>query len=1170
MQNDESILYPLEWNDAMSVGIEAIDNDHKALLVLIIKLSNSIEDDYDRETIVSIFSELEAYIIYHFTREEAIMRKRQYKGLESHLKLHQNFIDSVPKLKNQLLTTDSKQVAEETLLFLFDWLINHILGEDMKITRAGFADSSTTRPQTTNNKMINTLFNRSSFFISRHIGLPIRIRILSILPTLGMLALSIFIISESSQKLHDINILQQRFNIIRYASDMNHSIQVERGLSSQRIRLKNQLFSGDLIAQRLQTDSKAAQFLQYIGSIHSATTADHELLQYIQATKQHLYQLADYRQHIDNNTISNPSMLAYYTEFITILRDLPDSMIHLNMNSDLSNNIIAFSALMHLKESTGLQRAMGQPTTAHDRQAYIDLMHEKDSAKEMFMHTASPEQLQKWVKGQKHHVRQNIIRLEKSFIIQLSNEPNAILNEQEWFKLYTERINQVMAIAADVLHQLDSKTQHQINQVRTRLYISLTLLISLFLLIIVFTHILTRSITHLIQRLTHALTRLSKNDKRVRLHHRFAHDDLDMMATAYEKCRISMLQSDLKTAIYIRRQESESKRKMHAQQIKSVIQDYALDCIITCDNNFIIVHTNPATESLFKLKGSTAVGISVTRFIPDIEQHPLNEHIETQAIRQDQTCFWVTASIARISMDRFEGFICFVRDISAHKRAEANVHKLSQAIEQAGESILITDRNGIIEYVNTAFTTLTGYSAKQAIGNTPNILKSGNQDTEFYTQMWQTIIHGHSWQDKVIEKRQDGSFFPAILTIAPITDNNAIITHFVGTHTDITDLEEMQEQFQQAQKMEAIGTLVGGIAHDFNNMLAGITGNLYLAKLKTKNIPEVIDKLDNIEDLSFRAASMIKQLLTFARKDIVSMELMSLSSFIKETMTLLQPSIPENICLQQQLCTDDLIIKADTTQLHQVLMNLINNARDAVENSKEPFISICLETFQPDKQFVQKHQDFSLQHYALLTVTDNGDGISASHMKLVFEPFFTSKEQGKGTGLGLSMVYGAVANHQGHIIMQSIEGNGTTFQVYLPLIEERVTPLSTANNHADHDGHGKLILLADDQTYVLTIMQEILESMNYKTLTVENGKLAVALYKAHRSEIDLCIFDVVMPIMSGDQAAKIIRAINPEAKIIFATGYDKEQLNQMNHEIILAKPFNIEEIQHSLNQAFSS
>ncbi|MDX8394796.1 MAG: bacteriohemerythrin, partial [Mariprofundaceae bacterium] len=866
MKNNEAILYPLKWNDAMSVGIEAIDKDHKALLDLIIRLSDSIEKNLDQKTIASVFSELEAYIVYHFSREEAIMRERQYKGLESHLKSHQNFIDSVPKLKDKLLISGSKHVAEETLLFLFDWLINHILGEDMKITQTDVTDRSASLPHSTSNQLFNTLFNRLSLFISHHVVLPIRIRTLSILPTLGILSLSIFIILESTQQLHDINILQQRFNIIRYASSMNHSIQAERGLNAQHLRSKYHQLSSSLIAQRLQTDSKAAQFLQYTSSIRSATTADHVLFQYIQATKQHLSQLAGYRQRIKNNTISTPSMLTYYTEFIDILRDLPDSMIHLNMNSDLSNNIIAFSALMHLKESIGLQRAIGQPTSAHDRQTYIDLMHEKDNAKEMFAHTASPQQLQAWVKDQQHHIPQDITRLEKSFITQLSNDPNAILNEQQWFKLYTERANQVMAMAADVLHQLENKTQHQINQLHTRLYISLAILISLLLLTIVFTYILTHSITHLIQRLTYALTGLSKNNKKIRLQDRFAHDDLDMMAIAYEKCRISMLQSDLKTAIYIRSQESESRRKLQAQQIKSVIQDYALDCIITCDNNFMITHTNPATESLFKLN-DTAIGISAAHYIPNIDQQPMNVHVETQAIRQDQTCFWVTASIAPISLNKFEGFICFVRDISTRKKAEANVYKLSQAIEQAGESILITDKNGIIEYVNTAFTALTGYSANQAIGNTPKILKSGNQDAAFFAQMWKTITHGHTWQDKVIEKRQDGSFFPAILTIAPIRDNNAIITHFVGTHTDITELEDMQEQFQQAQKMEAIGTLVGGIAHDFNNMLAGMTGNLYLAKLKTKNIPDVTDKLDNIEALSFRAASMIKQLLTFARKD---------------------------------------------------------------------------------------------------------------------------------------------------------------------------------------------------------------------------------------------------------------------------------------------------------------
>jgi len=246
------------------------------------------------------------------------------------------------------------------------------------------------------------------------------------------------------------------------------------------------------------------------------------------------------------------------------------------------------------------------------------------------------------------------------------------------------------------------------------------------------------------------------------------------------------------------------------------------------------------------------------------------------------------------------------RDISARKKNEMELRKLSSAIEQAGESIVITDRNGIIEYINPAFEKITGYSTAEAIGQTPRMLKSGNQDAAFYEKMWKTIADGVAWHGKVIDRRKDGSFFPAMLTISPIMDEHGEITNFVGTHADLTEQENLEQQFHQAQKMEAIGTMVGGIAHNFNNMLAGMTGNLYLAKQRVKGDANLTQKLANVENLSMRAADLIEQLLTFARKGIVCMKEMPLTPFFKEMMQFLRTSLPENIAVHQDICTDDL------------------------------------------------------------------------------------------------------------------------------------------------------------------------------------------------------------------------------------------------------------------------
>jgi len=352
------------------------------------------------------------------------------------------------------------------------------------------------------------------------------------------------------------------------------------------------------------------------------------------------------------------------------------------------------------------------------------------------------------------------------------------------------------------------------------------------------------------------------------------------------------------------------------------------------------------------------------------------------------------------------------------ERRGESLRKLSQAIEQAGESVVITDKNGVIEYVNPHFAALTGYSAEEAIGQTPRLLKSSNQDDAFYEEMWQTISKGEIWHGKIIDRKKDGSFYPAMLTISPVHTQGgdaASHTHYVGIQSDLTELEDLEQQFHQAQKMEAIGTLVGGIAHDFNNMLAGITGNIYLAKKRIQGMPEVVQKLSNAEQISMRAAEMIQQLLTFARKSRVNIKPMPFIPFFKGMLKLLRSSVPENITIEQHLCADLLQIRGDGILLHQVMMNLLTNACDALEGIGTPRIIIRFEAFHADRDFVKKRTYFNTGSYAHMSVEDNGCGIAKEQLKHLFEPFFTTKEQGKGTGLGLAMVFGAVKTHHGFI-----------------------------------------------------------------------------------------------------------------------------------------------------------
>jgi len=611
-------------------------------------------------------------------------------------------------------------------------------------------------------------------------------------------------------------------------------------------------------------------------------------------------------------------------------------------------------------------------------------------------------------------------------------------------------------------------------------------------------------------------------------------------------------------------EETERNHAM-AQQIAHLghwVLDLVENKLVWSDENYRIFGVEPGTESSYEtfldIVHPDDLDTVNEAFTSSVEsQTPYN--IEHRLLMQDGSIKWVYEQCKTYYDEGGTPLrsIGTTHDITERKLAEESLRKLSQVVEQAGEGILITDREGVIEYVNPAFTRLTGYTAEEAIGRTPGLLKSGHQDAALYKEMWATINSGKIWNGKVIDRTKDGRFCPLMLTISPIKNEAGEITNYAGIQQDLSEYEKLEEQFYQAQKMEAIGTLVGGIAHDFNNMLAGITGNLYLAKKRVQENPDVIHKLANVEELSFRAADMIHQLLTYARKDKISMKQLPLTPFVKEAMKFLRTSVPENIQIYQDICSEMLQINGDGTQLHQVLMNLVNNGCDALEGVDQPFMRIRLEPFQTDALFIEKHDYFEPGLYAHISVEDNGCGIAVSQMEYLFEPFFTTKDLGKGTGLGLAMVFGAVKTHHGFVEVDSVVGQGATFHVYLPILDVNYEADSPDQVEKVVEGRGETILLVDDEKHILETGTEVLVSLGYHVLTASDGEQAVELFEAHAEEIDLCVLDVVMPVMSGDEAARLMRQTRPDIKIIFASGYDRKRQTDMENETLMNKPFSI-------------
>jgi len=528
--------------------------------------------------------------------------------------------------------------------------------------------------------------------------------------------------------------------------------------------------------------------------------------------------------------------------------------------------------------------------------------------------------------------------------------------------------------------------------------------------------------------------------------------------------------------------------------------------------------------------------------------------------------------------DEEEAFLTLVADAMAamikNHNVEENAKKIFTAVDQAGEAVVISDVAGITEYVNATFTIFTGYSKEEAIGQKTSLIKSGVQSQAFYKQMWSTILSGSVWQGELVQKRKDGSYYPAMLTISPSRDNQGKITKFIGIHEDISAHKELEAQFRQAQKMESLGTLVGGIAHDFNNMLAAITGNVFLARANLSEPEQVDSSLATIEQVSQRAADMISQLLTFSKKNLVDKNPLPLISFLSEVLELLKTSIPENIHLELNVPEEELFIFGDRSLLHQVLMNIVINARDAVESVKKPRITLNLDTFYADAEWIEHNPEFVTGNFAHITISDNGKGIAEEEHANIFEPFFTTKPQGKGTGLGLSMVFGAIKSHSGVITVDSKLGKGSSFHIYLPMMENAVPEVELKKvTSGDFVAQGETILLVDDESVVRDSLAKVLKAFGYQVIQAEDGQDGLEKFKQHQADISLAVLDVVMPQMGGFELSKQLRITSPELPVVFMTGYDKDHLVSEESAIpnseVLTKPANFEHLAGVLRNLLS-
>ena len=353
---------------------------------------------------------------------------------------------------------------------------------------------------------------------------------------------------------------------------------------------------------------------------------------------------------------------------------------------------------------------------------------------------------------------------------------------------------------------------------------------------------------------------------------------------------------------------------------------------------------------------------------------------------------------------------------SLKKRAEEERQRLITAFEQTAEAILITDTQGIIQYVNPAFERITGFTREEAVGQNPRIINSGQQSAGFYEKLWKTISAGGKWMGRFINKKKDGTLFTDETSISPVLSDKGEIINYVGVKRDITSELSLQSQLTQAQKLESIGTLASGIAHDFNNILGIIMGHTSLLVRLREDSNMHSESVAAIMKAAQRGASLVKQLMLFARKTEPLFESVKINDIIREITKLLQETFSKTITISASLQQDLPAIVADSSQIHQLLLNLLVNARDAMP--KSGMLSITTRAVNGET-IGSRFAKATARQYVKIEVADTGIGMDESTRQRIFEPFFTTKGPGKGTGLGLAVVFGIVEHHHGFIDVRS-------------------------------------------------------------------------------------------------------------------------------------------------------
>jgi len=618
------------------------------------------------------------------------------------------------------------------------------------------------------------------------------------------------------------------------------------------------------------------------------------------------------------------------------------------------------------------------------------------------------------------------------------------------------------------------------------------------------------------------------------------------------------------------RQQAEDKLRASEARFRLLVEQ-ATDGIFLHGLDGVILDVNrQACESLGYTRDEL-IGLHVARIDPTVgpeRMRPIIEQLEagqpvafdTYHRRKDGSTFPVEVRLNPFHNNGQRVALGVVRDITERRRAEETLRKselqFRQVWDKSVDGMRLTDPQGIIRMVNDAFCRMV---------DRPRDALEGKPYTTIYAGPQEEVLADH--QERFASRSIEPYFTKEIVLW------NGKKTHFELSNSflelpgqvpqllsivrDVTDHKHLEERFRQAQKMEAFGQLAGGVSHDFNNLLTVITGYSEMLLSSMIAADRQRDFIREIRKAGERAASLTRQLLAFSRKQLLKPVELDLNGLISETEKMLRRLIGEDIDLATTLDPTLGRVKADPGQLEQVVMNLVVNARDAMPAGG--LLTIETQNVELDQVYTQKHTEIQPGRYVMLAVTDSGCGMDDATRRKIFEPFFTTKEVGKGTGLGLATVHGIVKQSGGSIEVYSEVGRGTTFKIYLPLVNDAIPSRESHTSLSPMPRGAETVLLAEDEEAVRTAIVITLESSGYTVLIASNGEEALQICQQHHGPIHLLVTDVVMPKMSGRQLAESAVGVRPTIKVLFLSGYTDDAI--VRHGVLeagmafLQKPF---------------